>query len=338
MNLNFSDTFKGFICFSTIIHLFEVTTLLKVKVMSQTITTPAETTTDVPEKVVPSSSRGYTMTERGASNMSMGNGNPHKIPKFDDPYKKREWMLEHMAGAFRVFGRKDFAEGTAGHISVRDPVDPKTFWINPLGIHFSMVTAADMIHIDENGNIIGGNTSGTINAAGFAIHSALHKARPNINAACHTHSVWGRAFSCYGKPLEMLNQDSCYFYKSHAVYADFGGTAVEKEEGERIAKCAGENGRALILQNHGLLTVGETVDEAAYLFTLLERTCKIQMMVNASENNFYKKQLIGEDEAAYTNFISADPESMYMAFQPEYNLEKFRDRSFLSYTNQSSKA
>ena len=269
------------------------------------------------------------MEKRGASNMAMGNGNPHKIPNFEDPYKKREWILEHMAGAFRVFGRKEFAEGTAGHISVRDPVDAKTFWINPLGVHFSMVTAGDMIHIDEDGNIIGGNTSGTINAAGFAIHSALHKARPNINAACHTHSVWGRAFSCYGKPLDMLNQDSCYFYKSHAVYEDFGGTAVEKEEGERIAKCVGETGRALIMQNHGLLTVGETVDEAAYLFTLLERTCKIQMMVNAAENDVYKKKLIGDSEAAYTNFISADPESMYMAFQPEYNLEKYRDDSFL---------
>lgn len=269
------------------------------------------------------------MEKRGASNMAMGNGNPHKIPHFEDPYKKREWILEHMAGAFRVFGRKEFAEGTAGHISVRDPVDAKTFWINPLGVHFSMVTAGDMIHIDEDGNIIGGNTSGTINAAGFAIHSALHKARPNINAACHTHSVWGRAFSCYGKPLDMLNQDSCYFYKSHAVYEDFGGTAVEKEEGERIAKCVGETGRALIMQNHGLLTVGETVDEAAYLFTLLERTCKIQMMVNAAENDVYKKKLIGDSEAAYTNFISADPESMYMAFQPEYNLEKYRDDSFL---------
>lgn len=297
--------------------------------MSQTTTQPATTTANIPEKILPASSRGYTMEKRGASNMAMGNGNPHKIPNFEDPYKKREWILEHMAGAFRVFGRKEFAEGTAGHISVRDPVDAKTFWINPLGVHFSMVTAGDMIHIDEDGNIIGGNTSGTINAAGFAIHSALHKARPNINAACHTHSVWGRAFSCYGKPLDMLNQDSCYFYKSHAVYEDFGGTAVEKEEGERISKCVGETGRALIMQNHGLLTVGETVDEAAYLFTLLERTCKIQMMVNAAENDVYKKKLIGDSEAAYTNFISADPESMYMAFQPEYNLEKYRDDSFL---------
>lgn len=284
----------------------------------------------LPAKVIPSSSRGYAMSQQGAENMSMGNGNPHKIPKFDDPYKKRQWLLEHMAGALRVFGRKNFAEGTAGHISVRDPVDPTTFWINPLGIHFCMVTVADMIHIDEDGNIIGGNTSGTINAAGFAIHSALHKARPNINAACHTHSVWGRAFSCYGQPLEMLNQDACYFYKNQAVYADFGGTAVEKEEGEHIAACIGENGRALIMQNHGLLTVGETVDEAAYLFTLLERSCKIQMMANAAESGIYQKQIIGEDEAAYTNFISADPESMYMAFQPDFNFEKFKDSSFLS--------
>jgi hypothetical protein len=53
------------------------------------------------------------------------------IPKIDDPYKKRQWQLEHMAGAFRVFARKGYCEGTSGHISVRDPVDPNTFWINP---------------------------------------------------------------------------------------------------------------------------------------------------------------------------------------------------------------
>lgn len=297
--------------------------------MSQT--TVETTDAAVPEKIVAASARGYAMESRGAQNMAMGNGNPHKIPVFENKYDERKWVLEHMAGAFRVFGRKDYAEGTAGHISVRDPVDPNTFWINPLGVHFSMVKAADMIQVDIDGNIVGGNTAGTINAAGFAIHSALHKARPNIHAACHTHSEWGRAFSAYGKPLEMLNQDSCYFYKSHAVYEDFGGTAVEKEEGERIAKCVGENGRALIMQNHGLLTVGETVDEAAHLFTLLERSCKIQMMVNASENDIYKRKLIGDSEAAYTNFISADPESMYMAFQPEYLLEKHRDPSFLEH-------
>lgn len=289
-----------------------------------------KSTTTFPNTVVPATSRGYTMVERGAQNMSMGNGNPHKIPEFDDLYKKREWILEHMAGAFRVFGRKGYAEGTAGHISVRDPVDSKTFWINPLGVHFSMMKASDMILIDEDGKIIGGNTGGTINAAGFAIHSALHKARSNVNAACHTHSIYGRAYSCFGKPLEMLNQDSCYFYNSHNVYADFGGTAVEKEEGERIAQCVGDKGRGLILQNHGLLTVGETVDEAAYLFTLMERTCQIQLMVNASENSEFEKFFIGNDEAAYTNFISADPESMYMAFQPDLNLEKFKDDSFRS--------
>lgn len=207
-------------------------------------------TTNVPAQVKPSSTKGYTVSSQGAHNISMGNPNPHAVPQFDDPYKKREWVLEHMAGVFRVFGRYGYNEGSAGHISVRDPVDPNTFWINPLGIHFSLLKASDMVRVDEDGNLVGGNTSAPINAAGFAIHSALHKARPDVNAACHTHSKFGKAWSCFGEPLEMLNQDACTLYGVQCVYEDFGGVAMDRREGQDIAKAAGEKNKCIILQNH----------------------------------------------------------------------------------------
>ena len=163
----------------------------------------------VPSHIVPATSYGYKMEKQGAQNIALVNGTPYPVPKFDDPYKKREWMLEHMAGAFRVFGRRGFGEGSAGHISIRDPVDPNTFWINPLGVHFSLLTASDMIHMDMDGHMLkDGNTTGSVNAAGFSIHSAFLKARPDVNAACHTHSVYGKAYSSFGKPLDMLNQDA----------------------------------------------------------------------------------------------------------------------------------
>lgn len=295
-------------------------------------------TSNVPSTVQPASSKGYTVTTQGAHNIAMGNANPHQIPKFEDPYLEREWILEHMAGVFRVFGRRGYTEGSAGHISVRDPVERDTFWINPLGIHFSLLKASDMVRVDEEGNLVGGNVSAPINAAGFAIHSALHKARPDINAACHTHSPYGKAYSAFGTPLEMINQDVCTFYKNHCVYSDFGGVAIEKEEGESIAKAVGEENRCVILQNHGLLTAGQTVDEAGYLYTLMERSCEVQLLADAAAASGRKKQFIGDEEAAYTAYMNSDPETLYLEFQNDLALEKHYDDSFMTFTKAKASA
>ena len=168
-----------------------------------------------------------------------------------------------------------------------------------------MLKASDMVHVDENGQVIGGNKV-AVNAAGFMIHSAIHKARPDIHAACHTHSPYGKAWSTFGKPVELLNQDSCTFFGIQAVYESFGGVAIEAEEGENIAKVLGKDKRVAILQNHGLLTAGGTVDEAAYLFTLMERTCEVQLLVESAKP---EKKYIGQKEAEYTANVNADPVS-----------------------------
>lgn len=304
------------------------------KKMTTTTVSSKVITANVPDSVNPATSKGYKMEERGAQNISMGNPTPFPIPEFDDPYKKREWMLEHMAGQFRVFGRKGYGCGSAGHISIRDPVDPTTFWINPLGVHFMQLTPEDMIQVDEDGNIVGGNTKGTVNAAGFAIHSALHKARPDVNAACHTHSVYGKAYSAFAKPLDMLTQDSCMFYKDQAVYETFGGVALEKDEGNSIADAVG-NAHGVILANHGLLTVGETVDEASFLFMLMENACQVQLSVDAAERQGKEKVTIPDEEAAYTHYLTADPETKFLEAQVDFNYEKFLDDSFMTFTNKN---
>jgi ribulose-5-phosphate 4-epimerase/fuculose-1-phosphate aldolase len=225
------------------------------------------------------------------------------IPKFASIAKKRQWQLEHMAGSFRVFAREGFAEGISGHISVRDPEFEDRFWINPLGIHFGMLKASDMICVDLDGNVVDGNMDGSINAAGFQIHSAVHRSRKDVHAICHTHSIHGRAWSAFAKPLDMINQDVCYFYKAHSVYSDYGGIANESSEGEKIAESLGD-GKAAILMNHGLLTVGGTVDEAAYLFCLMERSCKIQLMTDRVE---LEKNTVSDEEAAYNFKMASTP-------------------------------
>lgn len=244
------------------------------------------------------------------------------IPSFKTLEEKRQWQLEHMAGAFRIFARHGYTEGTSGHISVRDPIHTDAFWINPLGVHFGMLKASDMILVHLSGEIIGGNRGRPVNAAGFLIHAAIHQARPDVHSICHTHSTYGRAWSAFAKELEMLNQDVCNFYKAQAVYAQYGGVVLGAEEGIRMAKALGQ-GKGLILMNHGLLTVGSTVDEAAYLFRLMETSCEVQLLAEAAAANAHEKKLIQDEEAAYNFKMASEAESLYCEFQPEYEYEIF---------------
>lgn len=248
-----------------------------------------------------------------------------QIPTFDNVEEHRKWLLQYMAAAFRVFARKGFSVGIAGHISVRDPENPDTFWLNPLGQHFSTIKASDLVLIDEEGNIIGGSRR-PVNKAGFRIHSAIHKARPDVIAACHTHSIYGKSYSAFGRPLAMLNQDACIFYNNHCVYKDFGGVVLSSGEGEQIAKALGDNS-AVILQNHGLLTVGTCPSAAASLFCLMEEACHAQLLADASR---YEPIVINDKAAEFTYKATSAPEILHAEFMPDYEVELALDNSFLN--------
>jgi ribulose-5-phosphate 4-epimerase/fuculose-1-phosphate aldolase len=180
-------------------------------------------------------------------------------------------------------------------------------------MHFSLIKVSDLILCDEDGNVVEGNEC--VNGAAFAIHSEVHKARPDVTAACHAHSVHGKAFAAFGRELEMITQDALRFYKSHGVYRDFHGVAVDAEEGRRIAAALGD-GKAAILQNHGLLTVGKSVDEAAFWFISLDKTCQAQLLADAAAAGGYEKQIINDEEAAFTARQVGGPDKGWLAFQP----------------------
>lgn len=122
-----------------------------------------------------------------------------------------------MAAAFRHWSRSGHVEGLSGHISVRDPEHLNAFWTNPLGLHFGLLKASDMILVDLDGRVIGGNRSSCPNAARFLIHAAVHKARRDVHAVCHAHMVHGNAWSCFVRKLEMLTQDWCKFYNAQCL-------------------------------------------------------------------------------------------------------------------------
>ena len=131
---------------------------------------------------------------------------------FKDKYEERDYLKGRLAAAFRIFAKYGFDEGVAGHITLRDPVDPSTFWVNPFGVAFGLIKKSDLIQVDHDGNIIDGGPVRLLNAAAFMIHSAIHTARPDVMCAAHSHSIYGRSFCALGRELDIITQDSCAFY------------------------------------------------------------------------------------------------------------------------------
>jgi ribulose-5-phosphate 4-epimerase/fuculose-1-phosphate aldolase len=183
-----------------------------------------------------------------------------------------------LAASFRLFSKFGFDNGVAGHITARDPEHTDHFWVNPYAMHFSQIKVSDLVLVNHYGEVVEGDRE--VNKAAFVIHSAIHKARPDAIAAAHAHSTYGQIWSTTGKLLRPLTQDACAFYNDHSIFDDYTGVVYEIEEGKRIAKALGNN-KAVILRNHGLLTVGQSVEEAAWWFILLERTCREHVYANA---------------------------------------------------------
>ena len=156
-----------------------------------------------------------------------------------------------------MFGKFGFDEGVAGHITARDPELIDHFWVNPLGVAFSQITVSDLVLVSHDGRIVVGERP--VNKAAFAIHSQVHAARPDVVAAAHSHALYGKAWSALGRLLDPITQDACIFYGSHSLYDDFNGVVLDEEEGRNVASALGPSNKAVILQNHGFLTVGATV-------------------------------------------------------------------------------
>src|SRR5271165_3132972 len=114
--------------------------------------------------------------------------------------EERRHRKQRLAAGFRLFSRFGFDEGTAGHITARDPARPDYFWVNPFGMHFSQVRASDLILVNDQGEVVEGNRP--VNRAAFAIHSRVHAARPDVAAAAHAHSLYGKAWSSLGRLLD----------------------------------------------------------------------------------------------------------------------------------------
>jgi ribulose-5-phosphate 4-epimerase/fuculose-1-phosphate aldolase len=198
-----------------------------------------------------------------------------------DPHvaTEAEWEARaELAACYRLFAMLGWTELIYNHISLRlpegRPGEPARFLLNPFGLHYSEVTASNLVTVDLEGRVLG-NTRYGVNPAGFVIHGAIHEAVLQAHCVMHTHTTAGLAVACKRHGLSMTN-----FYAAQLLdavaYHDFEGISVNPEEKARlVADLDGK--RLMILRNHGLLAWGETLPEAFVRLWTLNRACEIQM-------------------------------------------------------------
>ncbi|MER7984009.1 class II aldolase/adducin family protein [Streptomyces noursei] len=223
--------------------------------------------------------------------------------------EERRHRKERLVAALRLFGRYGFEEGVSGHVTVRDPEFTDCFWVNPFGMSFALLTVSDLVLVNGDGKVVEGRHH--VNQAAFTLHAQVHRARPDVVAAAHSHSTYGRALSALGELLDPITQDVCAFYEDHALYDAYTGVVVDEEEGRRIAAALGPH-KAVILRNHGLLTVGDSVDAAAWWFLTMERCCQVQLAAKAAgkpvlishQDAVRTREQLGTDLVAWINYQS----------------------------------
>lgn len=238
------------------------------------------------------------------------------LPYFNDFAQERLYRKQRLAAAFRLFSKFGYDEGVAGHITVRDPEFRDTFWVNPFCVDFSLITVSNLIRCNSKGEVVEGNAR--VSPGAFAIHQMIHEARPDVEAIAHAHSPHGRAWSILGKPLDPLTQDACAFYQDHAIYDSFGGVAFDTSEGIRMANAL-QNKKAVILKNHGIMTVGKSIDSAIWWYIAMERSCQVQLLAEAACRNGEFLPKISHEAALQTyNIVGAEPMGRFQ-FQPLYN-------------------
>ena len=203
-----------------------------------------------------------------------------KIDSLRGKVSAQEWQMRvDVAACYRLvalFGMNDLVYN---HISGRVPEEEGHFLINAYGYAYEEVTASSLVKIDFDGNVVLDSGTGYgVNHAGFVIHSALHRGRHDVGCVIHTHSPAGMAVSALKCGLLPLTQNAMFF--GEIGYHDYEGPAIDLDEQQRLVRDLG-NSPALILRNHGLLTVGSTVCEAFVVMHWLERACQAQLMAMA---------------------------------------------------------
>ncbi|SMC30215.1 class II aldolase/adducin family protein [Polynucleobacter kasalickyi] len=225
------------------------------------------------------------------------------VRSLKDEVSPQEWEARvNLAACYRLVAHYGMSDMMANHITLRVPGEEDAFLTNAYGLMYEEMTASSLYKIDHEGKILTkpdfGDLQYGINIPGYILHSAIHKARPEVNCVIHTHSWPGMAISSLEVGLLPLNQTSMRFLK--ISYHDYMGVVLNLDEQESLVKDLGDS-EALILRNHGLLTCGATVGEAFNWMHRLELSCKAQLAAMACNSPLQKVSQQVLDET-YMNY------------------------------------
>ena len=201
---------------------------------------------------------------------------PVKKSRVQDRVSKEEWQVRvDLAAAYQLAAIFKWTDLIYTHFSARVPGSPD-FLINPYGLMFDEITASNLVKIDHHGKVLDDPLDLGYNEAGFVIHGCMHEARPEINCVIHTHTRAGVAVSAMKCGLLPISQHAMRVQRQ-VTYHDYEGVALDMDERKRMANDLGKTSKAMILRNHGLLTMGHTVHEAWEMMYYLDCACQIQI-------------------------------------------------------------
>ena len=229
-----------------------------------------------------------------------------------------------LAAAFRLAVRLDLHEGVCNHFSAM--LDGRRFLLNSYGLHWSEVTASNLVALDGDGHVIEG--SGEVEKTAFTIHSRIHLANPRAKCVLHTHMPYATSLTLLENGrLEMVEQNALRFHDDIAYDDTYNGLVVDPAEGDRLARALGGK-RVMFLANHGVIVVGPTVAEAFDALYYLERACRLQVLARATGSPFRKvrKEVVRD---AYRMMLADAPKYAGAHFSA---LKRVLDREEPSYS------
>jgi ribulose-5-phosphate 4-epimerase/fuculose-1-phosphate aldolase len=240
---------------------------------------------------------------------------------------QEEWQVRvDLAAAYQLAALFKWTDLIYTHFSARVP-GSEDFLINAYGLMFDEISASNLVKIDHRGEVLDDPTGMGYNAAGFVIHGCVHEARPEINCVIHTHTRAGVAVSIMKCGLLPISQHAMRI-QSEVTYHDYEGVALYKDEQVRMARDLGKKSKAMILRNHGLLALGETVREAFEIMYYLDTACQIQ--VDAMAGGLHNVQLMS-DEAARKSYERLSMNDHPRAHRDWPALLRLLDRRGVSY-------
>jgi len=226
------------------------------------------------------------------------------VPMPTHPTDSLEWVTRvHLAACYRLCALNQWDDLIYTHISAAIPGEPEHYLINPFGMQFDEITASSLLKVNVQGELLP-NQSGIVNPTGFAIHGAIHRARPDAHCVMHLHNTAGIAVSAQRDGLLPLSQHAMRFM-GHLGYHDYEGVALSEAEGTRLT-CNLGHYPAMLLRNHGTLTVGRTIGEAYVVMATLIKACEIQVAALSSPNLIMPELKIIEKAAAELHDAGAE--------------------------------